>query len=292
MPACEKCGANLTPQTAKCPYCNTVTPYGVQEAAARQQYDAANQWRAAQHAQASAAQAQFLAQSEVQRSADQAFLWAAIGVAVCCIPIFSIIGIVFGFRARSLAMSRNLPVPGKAWAAIVMGFSSFVLLGGLVLIAQKADAEREAHKADLKKHIGSHAEDKSLAPNIACDLAELYLIDNDLHGSKISDGSVNCDAASFQITDDKATMTGAHIKFSEAGKEEEANLCFKHGQKWVVDAVVQGMTCEDKWSGKKAADADGDDSEKRSPGAPAPGDPLGPNVKPDKTAAPTSKPRR
>ena len=253
MPACEKCGANVAPQAIKCPYCNTDTPFGQFQAAEQERYRAAAQFEQARYAQASAAQAHWQAQAEVQKSADQAFVWAIVGVVVCCIPIFAILAIVFGFRARSLALAKNLPVPGKATAAIVLGFVSFFLLGGGWLFSRQIEAEKKEHQATLVKEIGKHAGDASLAPNIACKLGELYLIDTALHGSKITDGNVDCDAAKFDSDAEKATLTGVRVRFTDSGQVEEANVCLERGQKWFVHAVVQNETCAEHDDPKKAA---------------------------------------
>jgi hypothetical protein len=301
MAACEKCGATLAPYAPKCSYCNTVTAAGAEQAraqAAQQieqaRYQAAQQYQAEQYERARASQAVYMAGGEAQRSADQAFGWAIAGLVLCCIPVLPIVGIVLGFRARSVAVSRNIVVPSKAWAAIVMGFVSLAIFGGGIVYSQRLEAEKESHRSALEKKIGKHAGDATPSVDVACALAELYLVDNNFDGAKVSDEGLTCDAAKWSATGDRGELDGVEIRKYASSPQQDANVCFKHGQKWVVDAVVT-TSCDQylrEKSGLEAPSAEAVATVTPPPPMPVAPDPLGPQTTPTpKVVAPKPPPR-
>ncbi len=295
MAACEKCGAQLTAYVPKCQYCNTITAFGAAQEAEQLRlqveqgrYQAAAQFQASQYEQARATQAQFAAGMEVQRSAEQAFNWALAGLFLCCIPILPIVGIVLGFRTRSVAVSRGMVVPTKAILAISLGFASLGLFGGGIAFSQHIEAEKANRRASLEKSIGKHAADSAPSVDVTCKMSELYLLDNDFKGTHFNDGSVNCDGAKWNPSDERGELTGVRIKMTGSGAAQEANVCFKRGQKWVVDAVVS-TSCSD-YLRDKAASATATATAAAPPTImpPAQGDPLGPTPK---TSASPKAPR-
>lgn len=254
MAACEKCGAQLAPYTPRCNYCNTVTAFGAAQQAEQARYQAAAGLQAAQYEQVRAQQAQFAARAEVERSAEQAFNWSLAGLFLCCIPVLPIVATVMAFRTRALAISKGIVVPSKVWMAVALSVTSVCAFGGSIIMGQRLEAEKASHKQALEKAIGKHAADEKPSVDVVCKLTELYLLDAEFKGAKITDGNVNCDGSKWSVSEDRGELTGVQVKVYESSAPQEGNVCLRRGQKWVVEAVVT-TSCAEYLRAKAAGSA-------------------------------------
>lgn len=269
MAACTQCGADLAPYTPRCTYCNKVTAFGAAQEAEQARYRAAAELQAAQARDAQARQAQYAANAEVVRSAETAFNWGLVGLFLCCIPVLPIVAIVMGLRSRSLAVSRGLIVPSKAWISVALGASSLVLFGTSLVLGMRLEAEKADRKARLEKALGDHAADATPSVGTVCKMTEIYLLDEDFDGKKLVDGDVNCDASKWSASDDHGELSGVRVSFYAHDPVKEGNVCLVHGQKWVVDAVVS-TSCAEHWRAKSGAASASGDATTSAPPASAP----------------------
>ncbi len=229
---CAQCGAMIDPLALACPYCRFTTPAGV---AAHQQQQAQAQWSAhAQHAHFAAARARLGA------TATQALIFGILGILLFCTPL-GIVGIVQGFRARSMAREAQAPVPGTATAGLVLAFLSlFTSIGGIILIDRATEEDKanaEQHAAAIDKRLGDRPSAAVLDRDTACGLAEAHVYREGADGvANFNVRSVEC-FGRVQVTGEgRAELDDVRVK--DSTKKHEVKACFKRGGKWYVSTTT------------------------------------------------------
>ena len=66
-----------------------------------------------------------LVSADLSKASLHSLLWAAAGLVFCCFPL-GLVGVVLGFRARSIAQRLGLPLPVQAIFGIVLGVVSIL----------------------------------------------------------------------------------------------------------------------------------------------------------------------
>src|SRR5215217_4235171 len=98
MISCPRCGANIDPSALVCPYCQTQTHYGREQAERHAAY--LQQAAHAEHAQRT--QERAARQAALARKAQHARIWSLVGTFTCCFPA-AIVGAVMGLNVKSTA---------------------------------------------------------------------------------------------------------------------------------------------------------------------------------------------
>jgi len=250
---CEKCGADLSPGAFECPFCKTHTALGVQ---AHEQHVAQqaihHQWAAAhQH------HARLNDTANLQKTASLAFVWALVGMFLGCALFPPVVGLIFALKARKMARSLQVAVPGKATAALVMSVVSMVLVAAFIVEVQ-IDSEHKAERADsrkvaLEKIIGDKATASVLDRSVACALAEQKLLKDgfeDSSGPYIE--AFEC-LGRLSATAFEASLEDVRFKKTSTKPPSLVTMCFKRGGTWYVSDIRKEGKCGDPTTAPDAA---------------------------------------
>jgi hypothetical protein len=240
---CSTCGAQLLPNAPKCPYCGAATPAGERKAREEEQRAAAAAAAAAATAQREQVVHKQQAAAQAEQAARLALTWSIVGLFGCCFVIPPIVGVVLGYRAVRLARDNGLFVPARAIAALTISGASFLLLigGGIgVAVQQHALAQR---KASVHARVDGPSAAATLAPDTACGLAELHLLEESYEGHEpTSVDAVECSGA---LTQDAKTaeLQGVRVTFG-GGTPQTITACFTRGTKWSVERFANERCSE------------------------------------------------
>ncbi len=243
MFTCQRCGAELPPNTDQCAYCRTVSGGAhalLQAEAARQQVSA--------QALAHAAIVQQLARATVEQAASRALLWGLLSPIFLCVPFPSVLAILSFSRARRAALDARLPLPTRAQIGLALG-----VLSGLGFIAafsyalldvQRDNARVEARKAELAQVVTRHASSATLDHELACALAETSLLSDgfDGHTSTGEFRDLEC-AGALRVLSSRAELDDFKLRTSPSAAPVVATVCFKHGERWFVERTGH-TSCE------------------------------------------------
>ncbi len=237
---CTHCGAAIDPLALACPYCKMTTPAGVL-ARQREEHERKShaQWHA--HAQAQAQQQdQVVTQRRLDSAATHALLWSIAGTVICCAPL-GIVAIVLGARARSIASSRNMPIPVKATVGLILGMVSTVSSIGFFVYAIVASQREEAASKDrvavIEKQIGGKAASAALERETACGLAEIHVLRNGWKGNRGQTLSQFDCVGKLAVSADHAALENFRFRYDTGNANYDVSVCFKRGGKWYVDEV-------------------------------------------------------
>jgi hypothetical protein len=228
---CAQCGAMIDPLALACPYCRFTTPAGV---AAHQRAEQERHSQAQWHAQAQYQQ-QVVANRRLDSASTQSLVWSLVAIVLCCTPM-SVVGIVMGARARTIAAQTSAPVPGKATAGLVLGILGTLWSLGFfawAMIQSQMDEEATGERiATIEKQLGDKASQAELSHDTACDLAEVYTLRNGWAGNRgHSLKDFEC-VGKLTPTRDRAELED--FQFRYLGSSYRVHACFKRGAKWYV----------------------------------------------------------
>ena len=226
---CGGCGAAVGIEALTCEYCGVASPHARRASAA------------ASEAELAEAEARLrVAEAAVHRSGKVALVWSVVGVALCCLPVGSVVALLLAQRARTQARAAGLVAPSTTTAAMILGglgLAAFVAFAGLVAAEMRAERERTAQLHALTDEAAAQPE---LTQPTACGLAELRLIEDGWDGrtgSSVYDtfecpGRVHQDGAG-------AVLEGMSIR-PKRGERILFDACLERGEKWFVRALVPG----------------------------------------------------
>jgi hypothetical protein len=224
----------IDPLALACPYCKFTTPQGVaahQHQQAQQHHQ--QQWAAhANYVQASAANAR------MKSTSTQALIFGILGILMFCTPL-GIVGVIQGFRARSMAREARTPLPGTGTAGLILSVISLVTsIGGITLMEidineDKAAAEQRA--AAIDKRLGNKPSAAILDRDTACGLAEAHIWrEGDGQSGNHIIKSVEC-MGKVSYEAEKADLDLVRVKTGTASND--SHVCFRRGGKWFVERI-------------------------------------------------------
>jgi len=239
MLTCQNCGAQIEPNSPKCPFCEALTAGGIW-----QQHD--DQRRQREHEQASQAQAHYQATQEhharlhkeqaLKSSAKGALVWSIVGAVLCCIPIPAVVALVMSLRVRAEARRMGAPWPTNAMAALGISVLSMLAFAGLIVQDMLQDQEREARVSKLESQVAAGAKKTKLSLKTACKLVEIELLQNNFDGHPNSSlESVKC-PGEVKRKGKTAKLDDVRAKYSSENKVRLV-ACFKRGSRWAVDEL-------------------------------------------------------
>jgi hypothetical protein len=239
MVSCPRCGANIDPSAPACPYCQTQTLYGKQQA----ERHAAYQYQAAQADHAQKAADRQVRQQALSKKAKHAMWWSLAGTVTCCFPL-AIIGLVMGLNVKGVAKREGAVAPGTATVAVVLGFFALGLFCLVVVLGVMADRENKARIEVLRAQVDAGQASELLAQPIACALTELELRQegfDDKSGVNIQ--AFQCDGKLEQERD-RAILEDVRFKIgSGAGDKRVVAACLVRGARWTVKELRSDGSC-------------------------------------------------
>jgi len=243
-PPCQQCGAALAPGATQCAFCGAVTPLAhdlSRQAHAQQQHFAYQQQQVALHHQVAR---QHDAKASIERTALHSLIWSALGLLCCLIPLFGIVGIVMALRARKMARKYGLVIPATATVGLVLG--AFSLLASV--FSYTFIVFQEIKRADrielLESKLGSAALSEQLAPETACQLAELRLLKDGI--GSVSGGSVEefeC-TGKLQQDGDSAVLDDYSFHWTSHGRHR-VKVCYRRGTRWTATGFRTANDCNE-----------------------------------------------
>lgn len=234
---CSRCGATIDPLALACPFCKLTTPAGVM-AEERRREEA--RVRAGYEAHASVHR-QHAEHRRLMGTANQALVFSLLGIVLCCLPT-GIVGIVQGARARAMAKAANVPPPGRATVGLVLGIVSIVSsIGFIVFIELGVQEDKKVANARIdaiEASVGARAANAALERDVACGLAEQYVLRNGFGGNRgYSIAGFDCPGR-VRVTSGEAAELDT-FRFTHGSSDKfETVACFKRGAKWFVADVV------------------------------------------------------
>lgn len=250
MVNCTRCGANIDPSALVCPYCQTQTPYGYQQAQQAAHY----QRHAAEAAQARADQERALRRQALEKKARHALFWSIAGVVVCCFPA-AIVGMVLGLNVKSAAKRDDLVAPGSATVAVVVGILALLLFGGLVVLYVHDTRETNARIALLESQVETGRSSERIDQRLACALTELELLQQGFQGtSGINISGFECNGKVEQAGD-QAQLFNVHFRGGASQPRKTTSACLVRGARWSVRELREDGSCGPKAAAAQSASA-------------------------------------
>lgn len=247
MVSCPRCGANIDPTALACPYCQTQTLYGRQQA----ERHAAYQQHAAHAEQAQRAQERAGRQAALAKKAQHAMIWSLAGTFTCCFPA-AIVGLVMGLNVKGAAKRENIVAPGTSTVAVVIGCLSVVLFGLGVAMYIHDSRETEARIAVLKAQVEAAPAAERLEQPIACALTELELLKEGFAGtSGLNISGFECTGRVDQ-EGDRARLQDVRFRSSSTARHTVA-ACLTRGARWSVKELREDGSCEPRAASPSAA---------------------------------------
>lgn len=241
MVSCTRCGANIDPSALVCPYCQTQTPYGHQQA----QHAAYHQQQAAQVAQARADHERTQRRQALEKKARHALFWSLGGAVVCCFPA-AIVGMVLGLNVKSAAKKDDLVAPGSATVAVVVGVLALLLFCGLAVLYVHDTRETNARIAALEAQVESARSQERIDQRLGCALTELELLKQGFEGtSGINISGFECNGK-LEQAGDRAQLFDVHFRTSASEPRKAASACLVRGARWSVRELREDGSCAPK----------------------------------------------
>jgi hypothetical protein len=235
--SCERCGAHLELTALSCPYCGSGTAYAAQQ----HEQATAYQRQRSLYEQQQVAERKAHNRQTLERMTRQSLIWSALGLATCCVPIFSIVGGVLSLRAWNLAQAEGLAKPARATVALMLALGSIGLSGLCWIGMFWIQAEETAAKERLIQEIGDAPRASVLGPSIACKMTELEIIRTKFEKySQLNDEFV-C-SANLATQGQRAVLLDCKIGREKADLPVFA--CFKRGaDRWYVSQLRADANC-------------------------------------------------
>jgi len=247
---CKQCGATVSPHDEVCPYCQAITPYGLQQ----------QQARVAGETYKQQAQAQLDAQGEAHRrqqqrealesSATYALIAGAVGLVTCCLPVGPIAAIVLGVKAQRHAVQQDLPKPPRALLGIILGIVG--LVGAVVgwIWCYNDTSTRDEDVAGLKKASNKGAKKGVISKKTACQLVKIEVLSGGY--ALYDEAKIDC-RGKLEVTGDRAVLQNVKLERTEPDK---VTGCLERvDERWVVAELREDGQCftEPAASGSAAA---------------------------------------
>jgi hypothetical protein len=241
MVSCTRCGANIDPSAAICPYCHTQTQYGHQRA----QQAAYYQQQAAQAELARAEDERAQRKQALEKKARYALLWSIAGMIVCCFPA-AIVGMVLGLNVKGAARKDNVVAPASATIAVVVGVCALLLFCGLSALYVHDTRQTNARIARLESQVEAARGNERLDQRLACALTELELLKQGFEGtSGINISDFECDGKLEQNAE-RAELHDVHFRSSASQPRKTASACLVRGARWSVRELREDGRCDPK----------------------------------------------
>ncbi len=171
-------------------------------------------------------------------------IWSALGLLCCLIPLFGIVGIVMALRARKMARKYGLVIPTTATIGLVLGaFSLLASVFSYTFIVLQ-EIKRADRIDQLESKVGAQALAQQLAPETACDLAELRLLKDGI--GSVSGGSVEefeC-TGKLQQNGDTAVLDDYSFDWTSHGRRH-VKVCYRRGTRWTATGFRSTASCEE-----------------------------------------------
>lgn len=167
------------------------------------------------------------------QNANRAFRFALAGVFTCCAPL-GLLAVYWGWKARTEALAKNVPVPRKANIALVLGVISVVQFTAFFIVGWQKQKVRDQAAQGASSRLKGNRTD--LTGTVACDLVTEYLLGKE----KKSFDAVACPKAAA-VTGTLASMSD--IRATGSGGVEVLKACFGHASRWFVIAADANAEC-------------------------------------------------
>lgn len=225
---CSSCGASISYQDDECAYCHTPVANGHPAYATNR--SAALHRENLEHAQRATHE------ETVRKAGLHSIIWSLAGVFVCCFPL-SLVGLLKALTARKQARLHDMPVPGTAWASLVLSGFGLVMTAVMGVWFAIDSAALERRKEEVAAVAAAGAGRQLLLPETACAFAELEVLENGYSDlAAISLDSVEC-LGVLKLQGDQASL--GDIRLRGTGKTHyDVRACFARGSKWYLKALV------------------------------------------------------
>lgn len=241
MQKCSNCSAPLQDSVEQCGFCGTLTDRGAQLKQQRAVQDDAARHAAEQRAAADQVRARQAAQYSVDSAGRWALYSSLLGSMLCCfVPVGSIMGIVFGMRARGLAAQHRIPSAGMGTAGLVIGVIG--LVGSIMMwIAVGVMMVNESrHKKELQASLGDLTA-QQVDLKTACALTELELLESKFEGYSSIDDFECGPSSDLDLSGDEAVLSGVH--FLKGEQRVQVFACLHRKNKWSVQQLRGDDDC-------------------------------------------------
>ncbi|MEQ9502811.1 MAG: DUF4190 domain-containing protein [Deltaproteobacteria bacterium] len=241
---CPSCGASIVDDALVCAYCNQPTPAAHEQR--RADAEAERQREAEEDAFDRAQDAKRLdnARKSIRSSGLWAVIWGVLGLFTCIFPVFSIVAIFMGLKARRLAREFDVVVPTSVTAGSVVGgvgiaFGVFFwIIGGMGIheVSQRKDA--------LQVIIDAGDSKEQLDAETACALAEYSLLTDGWTGKRGT--SIDDFACTGRVEQDGDFAQIDDVVFHTSNDDKwDLRACFKRGTKWSLKGFRQEKGCDE-----------------------------------------------
>jgi hypothetical protein len=164
--------------------------------------------------------------------------WSLAGFFLCCFPL-SIIGLVFGFRARKLAATQSAVPPATSTIGIALsavGLANFLVFAIWFGLDQAALSDRVA---ELSAKVAAADMNRELSQQTACDMAELRVrTDGWKDDTPIVIDGFDCPGQVAQ-KESQAELPDFSFNTSSNGRVT-VTVCYKRGARWTVKQFREG----------------------------------------------------
>ena len=238
MVTCPRCGAGVNPSALVCPYCQTQTYYGQQQA----ERQAAYQYQAAQTEQAQLAAERQSRQQALSKKAQHALYWSLAGTFTCCFPA-AVVGVVMGLNVKGVAKREGAVAPSTSTVAVVLGCCAVALFCVGVLLYVQDSREKDARIASLQAQTEAARSSEAIAQPLGCALTELHLLQEGYADkSGISIAAFQCDGK-LEQNGDRATLRDVRFRTSSTERHVLA-ACLVRGTRWSIKELRDDNSCE------------------------------------------------
>lgn len=241
MVSCTRCGANVDPAAAVCPYCQTQTAYGYQQA----RHAAYYQQQSAHAERARVEQLRAERKQALEKKAKQALFWSLGGLVICCFPA-ALVGLVLGLNVKSAAKKDQLVAPGSATIAVVVGGLGLLLFCGMLTLYVHDTRKTDARVAVLEQQIEPTRSGERIEQRVACALTELELLKEGFNGSNnlnIRDFECN---GKLEQDGEHAQLFDVSFRSSSSKPRHIVSACLVRGARWSVRELREDGSCQPK----------------------------------------------
>ena len=236
---CTHCSAKIPGDALTCPYCGHET---ANFAKARALADQQKRY-AEQQALIDASKARQLSLASLEGAAKTAFYWSLAGIAICCLPVGSVVGLLLGLRVRKNAAALNAPAPWQSMAAMVLAIICLGFFALAVSIVVVTEHQKSVRLAELREVTKAKALAVELDAETACALVEMTLLEG---GAGEKGGSLHlfrCEGGVEKTSAGGAVLKDIEFTRLSADKPLRVDACLSRGSRWKIDAIGSGSGC-------------------------------------------------
>ena len=241
MQKCSNCSAPLQDNIEQCGFCGTLTDRGVQARQERALKGDAERHAAEQRAAVDQVRARQAAQYSVDSAGRWAFWSSVLGALLCCfVPAGSVMGIIFGMRARGLAAQHRLPGAGLGTTGLVFGVIGLVASMMMWIAVGVMMVNESRHKKALQASLGDLTA-QQLDLKTACALTELELLETKFEGYSSLDDFECGPSSDLDLNGDEALLSG--VRFLKSERRVPVFACLHRKNKWSVQQLRGDDDC-------------------------------------------------